>query len=98
MFARVRFPGPARPVLTVPPQAVRMQGQVATVFTVDGERARLRLVQTGLVTPAGVEVTAGLDPGEWVIVSSPPGLVDGHPVRRAPVSGAAVSSGTKEGR
>jgi hypothetical protein len=86
----VRFQGPARDALIIPADAVRTQGQIATVFVVEGDRARLRLIRTSAGTIDGsVEVSAGLDPGEWVIVSPPPALVDGHPVRRTGADGPA---------
>jgi RND family efflux transporter MFP subunit len=79
-FARVRFRGPVRKALFVPADAIRRQGQVATVFVVSDGTARLRLLQTGIVTGGRVEVVAGLDPGEVVVSSPPPSLVDGRHV------------------
>lgn len=74
-FARVRFPGPARRALTVPPEAVLTKGQVDSVFVVEANTARLRLVRL-----RGREVLAGLTDGDVVIVSPPPDLADGRPV------------------
>lgn len=74
-FARVRFPGAARRALTVPLEAVRTQGQVTSVFVVEANTARLRLVRV-----RDREVIAGLTDGDVVIVSPPPGLADGRPV------------------
>ena len=79
-FARVRFRGPVRKALLVPADAIRRQGQIATVFVVENSTARLRLLQTGLATGGGVEVVAGLDPGELVVSDPPPSLVDGRHV------------------
>ncbi|MGE0814655.1 MAG: efflux RND transporter periplasmic adaptor subunit [Vicinamibacterales bacterium] len=78
-FGRVKVPGPARRALTVPETALVHQGQVTSVFVVDGEVARLRLVRVH-----GTEVQAGLQAGDAVIVSPPPGLADG---RRITVGG-----------
>jgi RND family efflux transporter MFP subunit len=82
-FARVRFRGPTRKMLLVPASAVRRQGQVATAFVVEGDEARLRLLQTGITTGGRVEVVAGLDPDEAVVVEPPPSLTDGRAVTAA---------------
>jgi RND family efflux transporter MFP subunit len=75
-FGRARFTGRVRPVLIVPPEAVIRRGQVATVFTVEHDVARLRMVNL-----VGTEVVGGLSAGEVVIVRPPASLVDGQRVR-----------------
>jgi multidrug efflux pump subunit AcrA (membrane-fusion protein) len=79
-FARVRFRGPERQALLVPAAAVRRQGQIATVFVVHAGIAQLRLLQTGAVIGERLEVLAGLEPGEAVVVDPPPSLADGSRV------------------
>jgi RND family efflux transporter MFP subunit len=74
-FARVRIPGPTRRALTVPAAAVSAQGQVTSVFVVEGGAARLRLVRL-----RDREVLAGLSEGDVVVVAPPPGLADGRAV------------------
>jgi len=69
----VRFPAGPRTALTVPATAIVRQGQVTSVFVVDGDAARLRLVRL-----RGTEVLAGLADGEVVVVAPPPGLADGR--------------------
>jgi RND family efflux transporter MFP subunit len=91
MFARVRFEGPARKTLTVPIDAVVRRGQLASVFVVEKDVARLRLVQTGQEAAGRIEIAAGLDAGEPVVVRPPAGLADGRPVRPA---AARVSEAT----
>jgi RND family efflux transporter MFP subunit len=82
MFGRARFAGPARRTLTVAASAVVRRGQLASVFVAGGDnRARLRLVTTGIALDDRVEITAGLDAGETVVLAPPPTLVDGAPVR-----------------
>jgi hypothetical protein len=82
MFGRARFAGPARRALTVPSSAVVRRGQLASVFVVGGDnRARMRMVNVGDDAGGRVEIAAGLDAGERVVVSPPPTLVDGAPVR-----------------
>ncbi len=86
MFGRARFPGPAREALVVPEAALVRRGQLNAVFVVGPDnRARLRMVNAGQAIEGQVEIAAGLDPGEPVVVNPPPTLVDGNPVR--PVDG-----------
>jgi multidrug efflux pump subunit AcrA (membrane-fusion protein) len=76
MFGRARFSTGSRRALTVPAGALVRRGQVTSVFVVEQEVARLRLVIV-----AGAEVLAGLSDGDVVIVSPPPALTDGRRVR-----------------
>jgi RND family efflux transporter MFP subunit len=76
-FARVVFRGPSRRALLVPARAIRQHGQVATVYVVKDGVARLRLIQAGPSSTAGVEVLAGLDAGESVVTSPIAGVADG---------------------
>ncbi len=91
VFARVRFRGEARHAIVVPPDALRRQGQVTSVFVVRDDIARIRLVRTGVAEKEQVEVVAGLDAGEIVVTTPPPALVDGQRVKvvmSAPAPGA----------
>lgn len=81
MFGRARLPGPPRDVLTVPGAAVQRHGQVTSVFVVDGDVARRRLVVLGGPVGDRVEVLSGVSDGERVIVAPPVALADGMPVR-----------------
>ena len=82
MFARARFTGDRREALTVPPSAIVRRGQLSLVFVVDGSRrARMRAVTTGARSEDSVEVLAGIQPGETVVVNPPASLVDGAEVR-----------------
>ncbi len=82
MFGRARFSGPVRRALAVPEEAVVHHGQVASVFVVGRSNvAQLRLVTVGEPFNHLVEVRAGLDAGEAVVLAPPPSLVDGMPVR-----------------
>jgi RND family efflux transporter MFP subunit len=74
-FGRARFSSGARRALTVPAGALVRRGQVTSVFVVNGDVARVRLVDV-----SGTEVRAGLSDGETVIVDVPPALVDGRRV------------------
>jgi multidrug resistance efflux pump len=76
-FARVVFQGAPRRALLVPAEAIRRQGQVSSVYVVKDGVARLRLVQTGSSSAAGMEILAGLDGGESVVTSRAGGITDG---------------------
>jgi RND family efflux transporter MFP subunit len=76
-FARVRFAGRDRDALVVPRSALTTHGQLTSVFVVEGDRTRLRLVTTGSTHADLVEVTAGLVAGERVVQSPAPSLAEG---------------------
>jgi RND family efflux transporter MFP subunit len=76
-FARVIFRGAPRRALLIPTTAIHWYGQVSSVYVVQDGAARLRLVQAGPSTAAGIEILAGLDAGESVVTSSIGGVVDG---------------------
>jgi RND family efflux transporter MFP subunit len=78
-FGKARFRATPRRALTIPPSAVVRRGQLTSVFVVDNDRARVRLVNV-----SESEVLAGLTESELVVLSPPPGLVDG---RRVTVGG-----------
>jgi hypothetical protein len=81
-------------MLTVAASAIVRRGQLTSVFVAGGDnRARLRLVTTGIAVDDRVEITAGLDAGETVVLAPPPALVDGSPVRGRLVPAAVPSSG-----
>ena len=79
-FARVRFDGARRSALVVPASAVRVHGQVTSVFVVSNGRAHNRLVQVGNTDTDGIEILAGLDAGESVVAAPPADLMDGRPI------------------
>jgi RND family efflux transporter MFP subunit len=79
-FARVVFRGAARPALLVPAHAIQRHGQVSSVYVVQNGVARLRLIQVGASSSDGVEVLAGLDTGESIVISPLTRLVDGAKV------------------
>jgi RND family efflux transporter MFP subunit len=76
-FARVVFRGRPRRALLIPAHAIHRHGQVSSVYVVQDGVARLRLIQAGPSSPAGVEVLAGLDAGESVVTSPIGGVADG---------------------
>ena len=77
-FARPsRNPGAwKRRALTIPAGALVRRGQMTSVFVIEQDVARLRLVNV-----SGTEVLAGLSAGDVVVVTPPPVLTDGRRVR-----------------
>jgi RND family efflux transporter MFP subunit len=88
-FARVLFSGAPRRALFVPTSAIQRHGQVSSVYVVQDNVARLRLVHLGPASAEGVEVLAGLDAGELVVTSPLLRLTDG-----ASVSTTGAPAGT----
>jgi RND family efflux transporter MFP subunit len=76
MFGRARFSGKTRRALTVPARSLVHNGQVTSVFVVDRDIARVRLVNV-----SGGEVLAGLSEGDLVVVAPPAALVDGSRIK-----------------
>jgi RND family efflux transporter MFP subunit len=79
MFGRARFGTQPRRALTVPETAIVHRGQMTSVFVVEHDIARVRLVNV-----SRGEVLAGLSDGDVVVVTPPPTLTDG---RRVEVGG-----------
>ncbi|WP_234800861.1 efflux RND transporter periplasmic adaptor subunit [Luteitalea pratensis] len=79
-FARVVFRGAPRQALLVPAHAIQRHGQVLSVYVVHDGVARLRLIRVGPSSSEGVEVLAGLEAGESIVVSPLARLVDGAAV------------------
>jgi multidrug efflux pump subunit AcrA (membrane-fusion protein) len=91
MYGRAIFRGATRKGLAVPDSAVVRRGQLVTVFVVDADNhARLRLVNASEAADGQVEIRAGVQAGERVVLAPPPALADGSPVIVGP---AAAGSG-----
>jgi multidrug efflux pump subunit AcrA (membrane-fusion protein) len=73
------LPAP-RAVMLVPKSAVRLEGNQEYAFVVGNGTVDRRAVKTGGMDGDRLEVVAGLNPGERVIVSPPAGLTPGAPV------------------
>ncbi len=78
-FGKARFKGAPRRVLAIPRSAIVRRGQLTSVFVVENDVARVRLVNL-----SESEVLAGLSESEVVILSPPAGVTDG---RRVSVGG-----------
>ena len=68
---------PARPVTLVPKAAIKTDGKQSYVFVVANDRVDRRAITTGGTDGDRVEVIAGLNAGERVVVSPPAELVAG---------------------
>jgi membrane fusion protein, multidrug efflux system len=81
LFARLLVPGIASdPRISVPAEALFERGGLTGVYVVDGDHARLRWVAAGAREGGSLEIRAGLEVGERVVLR-PADLVDGNPVR-----------------
>ena len=80
LFARLKVPKPgAPPALYVPKAALFARGGLSGVFVAAEGRARLRWVAAGAPSGERVEVRAGLEAGEKVVLD-PGDLADGQPI------------------
>jgi RND family efflux transporter MFP subunit len=61
----------------LPADAVIRDGALSVVFIADGSRAERRVVTTGIMDEARVEITSGVKPGEVVITRGHLALSDG---------------------
>jgi RND family efflux transporter MFP subunit len=84
MFAKVQLEtGESVKVLAVPQSAVVQKQNLYYVFTVDNNVAVRRQIEIGEVSGNTITVTAGLQPGEQVIISSVNRINDADTVRVA---------------
>jgi RND family efflux transporter MFP subunit len=79
-FARLVVPVGESSSVRVPASAVVLRGQLEILFVVTNRRAQLHLVKTGKRIDDEVEVLAGLESGESVVVAGGDLLADGQPV------------------
>ncbi|MBI9065201.1 MAG: hypothetical protein JEZ14_24670 [Marinilabiliaceae bacterium] len=66
MFTTVRFSGDRSDCLVIPRKAVSGSLKEPHVFVVNDNKVENRKVQIGLVNTDYVEITAGIDAGDWV--------------------------------
>jgi multidrug efflux pump subunit AcrA (membrane-fusion protein) len=66
MFARAYFTlGDAKKML-LPEAAILRRSEVTGVYVVNGDKVQFRQVRVGRATTGGIEILAGLQPGERV--------------------------------
>jgi multidrug efflux pump subunit AcrA (membrane-fusion protein) len=77
-FARVRFPVGSRQGISLPSAALLERAGITGVFVVDTDNiARYRMVRIGREQDGMIEIEAGLNPGEKVVVSNAAGFDTG---------------------
>lgn len=81
MFGRLLVPTRDSRNVQVPRSAVLQRGQLELVFVVDEGQARLRLVRTGRQLGDQLEILAGLEAGEEIVVEGHHNLRDGQPLQ-----------------
>ncbi|RMF25830.1 MAG: efflux RND transporter periplasmic adaptor subunit, partial [Deltaproteobacteria bacterium] len=79
-FVRVGVPVGTVTAPHVPLSAVVRRGQLEMVFVAEAGRAHMRLVKTGKVTGDQVEILAGLEGDERVVVDGAAALADNQPI------------------
>jgi hypothetical protein len=80
-FGRLAVPMGDSAFLFIPPSALVRRGQLEILFVAADRKAQMRLVRTGKETPQGIEILAGLAPGEGVVVEGAGTLRDGQPLQ-----------------
>ncbi len=84
-FARVQIPGTPVRALLAPAAALAPLGQMERIFVAgENHRAQLRLVKSGTARGDRVEILAGLNDGERVIVAPPATLREGQALEVQP--------------
>ena len=91
VFARVLFPTGEREVLAVPRAAIVNRAGIEGAFVVDAQGvAQFRMLRSGAEQDGQVEIQAGLEPGERLVVEGAARLESGDKVTEA---GAAKPTG-----
>ena len=80
-FGRLAVPVGEATFLFVPPTALVRRGQLEILFVAADGKAQMRLVRTGKETAQGIEILAGLEAGEVVVIEGAGTLRDGQPLQ-----------------
>jgi RND family efflux transporter MFP subunit len=67
-----------RNVVTIPVEALVLNGQQQTVYVLDDDRIQIRNVQVGLQGQKLAEITSGLEPGDRVVLGGQESYSDGQ--------------------
>jgi multidrug efflux pump subunit AcrA (membrane-fusion protein) len=79
-YARVSWPAGSTESLWIPESALEKVGQIERVFVVENEHLHLRIIKSGKNEDGWIQVLAGLNGGEQVVLSVSSDLRDGQPV------------------
>ncbi len=72
MFGRVEIPMTEKSIITIPSVAIKERGQLTSCYVLDEKgNPQMRLIKTGKLYGERVEILAGLDIGEKVLLSEP---------------------------
>jgi len=80
-FGRLALPVGEATFLFVPLPALVRRGQLEILFVAADGKAQMRLVRAGKETAQGLEILAGLTPGEAVVIEGAGALRDGQPLK-----------------
>ncbi len=83
-FVRIAVPVRDYEALIIPSAALVTRGQLQMVFVNEKNIAKLRLVRTGREHTDGIEILAGLDGIETLVVEGADKLIDGQPLTVTP--------------
>jgi len=83
-FVRIAVPVREYEALVIPAAALVQRGQLQMVFVNENNIAKLRLIRTGRERSEGIEVLAGLDGGESLVIEGASKLMDGQPLTVTP--------------
>jgi membrane fusion protein (multidrug efflux system) len=86
MFLNVSLANDERETLIIPEQALTPEAERQYVFVVADGKAQRREVRIGARRPGNVEVVAGLNAGEQVVVEGTQKVRDGAPVRTTEIA------------
>jgi len=89
MFLNVSLANDERETLVIPEQALTPEAERQYVFVVADGKAQRREVRIGARRPGSVEVLAGLNAGEQVVVEGTQKVRDGVPVRTTEIAAEA---------
>lgn len=92
-FMRVTLVLADRDGVTIPEEAIALEGGAPVVYVIEDDRAHRRDVRLGARSPGRVEVLEGVDAGEAVVVRGLQIVGDGRPVRVLGEDGADDATG-----
>jgi membrane fusion protein (multidrug efflux system) len=97
MFLNVSLANDEREALVIPEEALTPEAERQYVFVVNDGKAERREVRIGGRRPGSVEVLAGLNVGERVVVEGTQKVRDGAPVRATEIAVDASAEPSPEG-
>jgi RND family efflux transporter MFP subunit len=83
-YVRVNWPAGEEDSIWIPQEAVSSFGQIERAYVLSDARIRMRIIKTGHRRGDRVQILAGLNPGELIVVDPDRTFIDGQPVRELP--------------